>query len=932
MRWCIWLVMLCSSFVSGIAGSFRISQAIEVASTSQPAEVAVKDMVKAEVEDVVAKARKLSFREMLIRDLNLGARLFFPDGIPRVRGRAFELMFVILTIMWFVVYQEFIYQSDRNEDFSHWHDDLKMDRHKDNRVLQIRPDVVLVFHHPTHYSGQSTKLDLNSEDKELAFAPTPSNANRVAEKKVSATTIKATLPFSEGSSLSRMSGLASEKDVSYQKVRESLLQDIVEYLPGRGIHVGIFSSMDEDELFVCLSLRDEKWVRHYVNQSGTRLQLNTDIVKHLEIGKPGLDSLRSPPFFRYDHHMATNLFGHDANPKVEDSKIYKVYGANRSILMGQGRIRVINSLLAGCVDLDRAVQAGFMVKWYPCHSYNMVQKLRQYWGNWTLIRDFTCVQPIPLLQEYFSSRVAFVFAWNGLYAKFLMALVPPALVFMCINAVFAWTSASHMWTSGTVVGFSIIVAYWARLAANRWRREEDYLRILWDLEDIGKDVAVRPDFYGVKTKSLIDGKLEILTYPAWKFALRQFVSWSVTLVFCGCVLGFIIAWLDSFSGNVPPVGSVVLALMIQIFSFIFDYLLVENLTIHENHKFQRTFYDSYLRKMFAFQFINQYCAFFYIAIKMQFTRTGCPKNAEGEKDCMDALKQQLPTTLLVLMSFQIVQVVLANFKVQVFMQLDYFGLEYKRTNSRWQAFCSVSRGLRGGEDEKEVSTTDATPRVAHNFIELQGKYGPYRTREQIETMTRLCLTVGFVVLFGGVVPIIVPMCLLAFLVQLRAKAVMLSTAIDRPLPRRINGLGPWLRIVDLLMELGLIFTGYIIVNFSPAFADLALLSKVACLVLYICIVRALWVLADILTPAVSDKGDLLSQRRHRIISQLVKENEHAILNKIHHTRRSSTHKPEVATTYVKEAINSQWSEIPPIHRMPRESRLEIGLLQDDLEI
>mmetsp|Transcript_54974 Transcript_54974/g.87229 ORF Transcript_54974/g.87229 Transcript_54974/m.87229 type:complete len:921 (+) Transcript_54974:112-2874(+) len=919
MRWCIWLVMLCSSFVSGIAGSFRISQAIEVASTSQPAEVAVKDMVKAEVEDVVATARKLSFREMLIRDLNLGARLFFPDGIPRVRGRAFELMFVILTIMWFVVYQEFIYQSDRNEDFSHWHDDLKMDRHKDNRVLQIRPDVVLVFHHPTHYSGQSTKLDLNSEDKELAFAPTPSNANRVAEKKVSATTIKATLPFSEGSSLSRMSGLASEKDVSYQKVRESLLQDIVEYLPGRGIHVGIFSSMDEDELFVCLSLRDEKWVRHYVNQSGTRLQLNTDIVKHLEIGKPGLDSLRSPPFFRYDHHMATNLFGHDANPKVEDSKIYKVYGANRSILMGQGRIRVINSLLAGCVDLDRAVQAGFMVKWYPCHSYNMVQKLRQYWGNWTLIRDFTCVQPIPLLQEYFSSRVAFVFAWNGLYAKFLLALVPVAMIFCLADVIAEKYGEASLWTQGTVLGFSLVVAYWGKFVANQWRREEAYLRVLWDLEGIGQDAAVRPDFHGEEVPSPIDKNMKMQEYPIWKFRLRQAASWSITLAFCSCVVTFVLAWKEQFPGNVSLMGSVVLALMIQLFTFTFSNL-VEFLTIHENHKLQRHYYESYLRKTFVFEFINQYTAFFYIAIKQQFAPGGCPLNAEGQHDCLLALKKQLPSTLLILMAMEIVQVVLANVKVRASLQWEYFSNERKRTHSYLMALRSVRSMCCGREQTEEENRH-------HNFVEVQGKFGPYRTREQIETMTRLCLNIGFCLIFGGVVPIIVPMCLLAFFVQLRARATLLTSATDRPVPRRTTGLGPWLSIIELLMDIAVVFNAYVLVNYGPLFTGLPTLSKLSGFILYVFVVKAMWSFHDVVSPASSDLAELLHQRREHIVSKLLIKESECRRNKAKKKEEAleKTLSRHVHTNFVEEALKGEWDKIPTISKMSPAIAHQMGL-------
>merc|ERR1719333_1662567 len=67
-------------------------------------------------------------------------------------------------------------------------------------------------------------------------------------------------------------------------------------------------------------------------------------------------------------------------------------------------------------------------------------------------------------------------------------------------------------------------------------------------------------------------------------------------------------------------------------------------------------------------------------------------------------------------------------------------------------------------------------------VETQGKFGPYRTREQIEAMTQLCLALGYVLIFGGVAPLVVPMCCLVFLVQIRASAVLITTAVNRSVP------------------------------------------------------------------------------------------------------------------------------------------------------
>ena len=64
--------------------------------------------------------------------------------------------------------------------------------------------------------------------------------------------------------------------------------------------------------------------------------------------------------------------------------------------------------------------------------------------------------------------------------------------------------------------------------------------------------------------------------------------------------------------------------MIQIFTLIYNWMAPE-LTRAENHKYQDAYYDSYLKKMFIFQFINQYSAMLFIAVKQQFMEGGFKK-------------------------------------------------------------------------------------------------------------------------------------------------------------------------------------------------------------------------------------------------------------------------------------------------------------------
>merc|ERR1719224_2004 len=171
--------------------------------------------------------------------------------------------------------------------------------------------------------------------------------------------------------------------------------------------------------------------------------------------------------------------------------------------------------------------------------------------------------------------------------------------------------------------------------------------ILWNLNKT-PDYSVRPDFSGVEEKDPVDQNKKILTYSAKLYALRQAISWVVTIAFCVLVAVCVFIWISLFHGRMDIVASIMLAIMIQVFQFVYNNV-AEISTKMENHKYQVDFYGSYLMKLFIFQFVNQFSAFFFIAVKQKFTRWGCP-----DDDCVALLRGQLSTTLTVISLLQIV--------------------------------------------------------------------------------------------------------------------------------------------------------------------------------------------------------------------------------------------------------------------------------------
>lgn len=655
--------------------------------------------------------------------------------------------------------------------------------------------------------------------------------------------------FAKGGALDDMNEMAEGGDgPTLHDVRVALLQDVYEHLPKHGFEVQVFTSVDDDELFVCASLRSEQAVRHLLSTNQIRLQIQQSVVSELGIGQDPKQWESSPAYITYNKHLSRNVLGEYKT----DYDFFRVYGEHsgmRTILAGQMRINLIYKYLNTFINLDYAQEAGFISQWYPAHVPGRIAELRGNWANWFLLRDLSVVQPVDALKDYFGARVAFIFAWNGLYCRLLLALVPAVLCFKLANYLARTFAGSGIWDRGSVTGLSLCVAIWSKFAVNLWYRQQGYLILNWDLHDSHKDMAVRADFAGELRESTVDSRLEELHYPPWKYKMRMFISWIITLMFCGFVLLCVLIWIDRFNGKPSMVASIVQAIMIQIFTLIYNWM-AEALTVGENHKYQELFYDSYLVKQFIFQFINQYSAMLFIATKQQFTETGCMQNAYGRPDCVLMINKQLPTTLLVLAVMRVVQVVIATLIVKIKLW--------------WESRTIVMMGK------------DAP---VYSYVEEQSKYKPFRIREQIEVMTQLSLTLGYVLIFGALAPLIIPLCCIVFFVQLRAGAVLLTAAANRTVPRLSNGIGPWQDVIQFLLVFGVVFSGYLLVQYAPMFQGAEVLTKLFCMCLFCTLVAAFWKLIDLFIPQQSPGSRVLEARRDYVKQKILQKAEDAAVEK-----------------------------------------------------
>merc|ERR1719276_408352 len=137
------------------------------------------------------------------------------------------------------------------------------------------------------------------------------------------------------------------------------------------------------------------------------------------------------------------------------------------------------------------------------------------------------------------------------------------------------------------------------------------------------------------------------------------------------------------------------------------------------------------------------------------------------------------------------------------------------------------------------------------YAETQASYTEFRIRQQIEMMLQLVISLGFVIMFGNVAPLIVPFCLAVFVVQLRVTAFLLVTTSKRPFPRRAFGIGAWQAVVVFLRGVGALFSAYLLAVYGAMFRGQELITRLSGMFGFCIFVFVLWLLVDLFCPSAS---------------------------------------------------------------------------------
>lgn len=382
---------------------------------------------------------------------------------------------------------------------------------------------------------------------------------------------------------------------------------------------------------------------------------------------------------------------------------------------------------------------------------------------------------------------------------------------------------NQLFDNGGTVFFAVIMSFWAVLFLEFWKRRQFYLQYDWDM--LGYESAeerARPEFeqrikrYIRKCKDdnarqkffVYNPVLEKKEYiqPAHWFWPKVIATFSILISMVGVVIAVVFSVLlyrlavagaiyrivSGISGG-PSIGDILVSItgaMLQLVAIIIMNKLYEflayKLTNWELHRTQTEYDDSFITKMYLFQFVNFYSSLFYIAF-FKGNLTGHP----GGFNRVSGLRLDECSTYGCMLELTI-QLGIIFVGKQILNNITELGVPYVKR--------LIKIFKHKEEQEEDVYTRwekdfDLVPNSVHGLF-----------YEYLE----LVIQYGFVTVFVAAFPLAPLFALLNNWVEIRLDAHKYVNVLRRPISERAQDIGAWYSILAIVSQLAVVTNAILI--------------------------------------------------------------------------------------------------------------------------
>lgn len=467
------------------------------------------------------------------------------------------------------------------------------------------------------------------------------------------------------------------------------------------------------------------------------------------------------------------------------------------------RLKILNIVLTSAeyckFDLERRVRlcetddCG-MAAHFAIHNPKKLKRLEANWVQWCRMpwRE----EPFEEVRDYFGEQVTMYFAFLNHYTTWLAI---PMVFGLGVQFNVIGESSTQ---ATTVPLFIVLLSFWCVLMLEFWKRRQAELAMFWGMTDFEEREQQRASYEGEKVKSPVDGS-DIVHYPRYKkyswLAVTYTTVAAVILLVIACVASIMaLRWVLLVEGTLrtpaPYIASTINAVFILVANYFYG-KLARALNELENHRTDTEYVDQLILKEFAFQFVNSYSSFFYLAFLQYYLEgscdgTGSPEEGEDERDAQRVCTNALAINMAIIFA--------TNLTAGNLMEVVYplVTAQYKM--------------------DKILDELDEHEQRDMSLIEFQGLLEPYdRLLGVMEDYLELAVQFGYITLFASAFPAAPFLAFVSNFFEQRFDALKLCKVFQRPMPRGAQDIGTWQTIFEILSVIAVV-TNAAIMCFSFA--------------------------------------------------------------------------------------------------------------------
>ncbi len=377
------------------------------------------------------------------------------------------------------------------------------------------------------------------------------------------------------------------------------------------------------------------------------------------------------------------------------------------------------------------------------------------------------------------------------------------------------------------VGTVVLIIMWGSLYKQLWDREEKVIAVKWGTRGFVDTEKNRPQFKG-DPKSRGGGRrrdpatnTHQTYFPDSKRRwIQGFGIFVVTIfIFLLLVLVYMTEWLEHYLKDIKgyswggKLGSLISSIQIQLLSEFYKRVAVE-INDWENYRTDTDYEYNLVLKTFLFQMFNNYSALFFQSFVLRYT-FGC--NGENGS-CISEVRELLVSIFIVRFAATGLEDLIPRIKrwrrgcEEERMDKEFHGTRYSdRGRGRDVETGEGRAAARNGRFTATApSERDEEPFEAELLLSAyEGTFDDYAA---------IVLQYGYISMFVGALPLVVPLAMLKTLLQIRVDAVKLLDSHRRPDPEIAESVGMWNHLMEAVGLLA-IFTNTAIICFTGEMLD-----------------------------------------------------------------------------------------------------------------